>query len=164
LPEHAATKVVARRVGAVLVVTVVLALLSAIAWFALVHRFDSRTSRGGGFVIGHTRYAFDNSTSRAVWLAIVVVLALAIFVVLPGLRGISPGKALAGIRVVNSAGAPPGIGRALVRALLWIADLFPYILPGLVGFVVARSSRGNQRIGDMAASTWVVRRSEQLKQ
>lgn len=164
MPEHGATNVVARRVGAILVDAVVYVLLSAIAWFALVHRFDSSTSRGGGFVIGHTRYAFDNSTSRAVWLAIVVVLALAIFVVLPGLRGISPGKALAGIRVVNSAGAPPGIGRALVRALLWIADLFPYILPGLVGFVVARSSRGNQRIGDMAASTWVVRRSEQLKQ
>lgn len=153
-----ATKVVGRRVAALLIDNLVYVLLAAIAWFALTHRFDSRHSRGGGFVIGHTRYAFQSSTNRTIWLVLIALLAIALFIVLPGLRGSSPGRALTAIRVVRADGRPPGVARALVRYLLWvIVDAFPYVLPGLVGFVVALVSRGNQRVGDMAARTWVVR-------
>jgi uncharacterized RDD family membrane protein YckC len=152
-----ATKVVGQRVLGFLIDALVFALLWAIAWFALTGRFDKSSSTGGGFVIGDTRYAFDSSTNRAVWFALLVILFLALFVVLPGLRAASPGKALAGIRVVNAAGGPPGIARALVRELVWIADAFPYFVPGLLGFVVALRSRGNRRIGDMTAGTWVVK-------
>jgi uncharacterized RDD family membrane protein YckC len=152
------TKVVGARVGAYLIDTLLFLVLSGIAWFALTGRFDKATSTGGGFVIGDTRYAFDSSANRGIWLVLVVVFALAIFVIAPGLRGTSPGRSLTRIRVVNAAGEPPGVGRAFLRWFLFgVVDDFPYFIPGLTGFIVALNSRGNQRVGDMAAGTWVVR-------
>ncbi|MEA2457250.1 MAG: hypothetical protein QOC95_222, partial [Thermoleophilaceae bacterium] len=61
-----------------------------------------------------------------------------------------------GIRVVNSEGRPPGVLRAILRSILYIVDGFPYIIPYLVGFIVALNSARNQRVGDMAAGTFVV--------
>jgi len=37
-------------------------------------------------------------------------------------------------------------------------DAFPYFIPYLTGFIVALSSKDNKRIGDMVASTLVVRK------
>jgi len=158
VPQQGATKVVGRRVGAYLIDLLVQLLLAAGAWFALTGRLDADTSRGGGFVIGGTRYAFTSSTNRAIWVALVVLFGLAIFVILPGLRGTSPGRAAVGVRVVRADGQPPGVARAFLRWVLWIfVDGFPFLFPGLVGFVVALATRGNQRVGDIAAGTWVVR-------
>jgi hypothetical protein len=61
-----------------------------------------------------------------------------------------------GIRVVNAKGEPPGILRAILRWILYIVDGFPYIIPYLTGFIVALNSQRNQRVGDMAASTFVI--------
>lgn len=72
-----------------------------------------------------------------------------------GLSGRTIGKMMFGIRVVNSAGEPPGIGRSLLREGLWIVDTLPTLY--LVGLITAASSKQNQRVGDMAASTLVVR-------
>jgi len=152
------TKVVGQRVGAFLIDSLVFAALGAIAWFALTDRLDADSSSGGGFVIGHTRYAFTSSTNRGIWIAIVILLLLAIFVVMTGLRGTSPGKLATGIRTVRADGAPPGLGRAALRSGVGVlADGFPYFLPGLTGLILTLASKDNQRVGDMAASTWVVR-------
>jgi uncharacterized RDD family membrane protein YckC len=151
------TQVVGRRVGGYLLDSFVFSIAGTIAWFALTHRFNAKTSTGGGFVIGDTRYAFDSSTNRTVWLVILVLVWLLIFVVLPGLRGTSPGRAATGIRLVGAKGEPPGVGRALLRQIAWIVDGFPYFIWGIVAFVTALSSRANQRVGDMAAGTYVVR-------
>jgi uncharacterized RDD family membrane protein YckC len=151
------TKVIGARAGAYVIDSILWSVLTAVAWFALTDRFDKDTSAGGGFIIGDTRYAFDNSTNRGVWLALAIIFGLAIFVILPGLRSTSPGKSATGVRVVNAEGQPPGIGRALVRSLMWIVDDFPYLILPLTGFIVALSSRANQRVGDMVAGTWVVR-------
>ena len=152
------TKVVGQRVGAFLIDSLVFAALGAIAWFALTDRLDADSSSGGGFVIGHTRYAFTSSTNRGIWIAIVILLLLAIFVVMTGLRGTSPGKLATGIRTVRADGAPPGLGRATLRSGVGVlADGFPYFLPGLTGLILTLASKDNQRVGDMAASTWVVR-------
>ena len=152
------TKVVGRRVGGFLIDSLVFIALGAIAWFALTDRLDADTSSGGGFVIGHTRYAFTSSSNRGIWIAIVILLLLAIFVVMTGLRGTSPGKLATGIRTVRADGAPPGLGRGALRSAVGlVADGFPYFLPGLTGLVLALSSKDNQRVGDRAAGTWVVR-------
>jgi uncharacterized RDD family membrane protein YckC len=82
-----------------------------------------------------------------------------ILVVLQGLTGWTPGKLLTGIRVRRAAGGAPGIGKAALRWILWIADGFPYVIPGLTGFIVAASTPGHRRIGDMAANTFVVKRA-----
>jgi hypothetical protein len=82
-----------------------------------------------------------------------------LLVVLQGITGWTPGKLLTGIRVRKAEGGPPGLGKAAIRWVLWIADGFPYVLPGLTGFIVALSTPGHRRVGDMAASTFVVKRA-----
>jgi uncharacterized RDD family membrane protein YckC len=80
-----------------------------------------------------------------------------VFWVLQGLTGLTPGKALFGIRTVNERGERPGILRAFLRWLLWIVDAFPYccVVP-LVGGIAMFASTGHRRVGDMVAKTYVV--------
>jgi uncharacterized RDD family membrane protein YckC len=65
-------------------------------------------------------------------------------------------KMLLGIEVVREDnGAAPGLGGATTRPLLRLIDgLFSY----LVAFIAVLVSRKNQRLGDMAAHTLVVRK------
>ena len=82
----------------------------------------------------------------------------AFFVLLQGLTGASPGKLLTGLRVVDEEGRRAGVGRSLVRTLLWVIDGAPWFLP-LVGFVTGLTSTGHRRVGDLAAKTYVVSRA-----
>lgn len=84
--------------------------------------------------------------------------SFAMLVVLQAFTGWTIGKLVTGIRVVREDGRPPGFLKALVRWLLWIVDGFPYVAP-LVGFIVGLTTVGHRRVGDMAASTFVVRSS-----
>jgi uncharacterized RDD family membrane protein YckC len=70
-------------------------------------------------------------------------------------NGQTPGKMLTGIRVVRDSGAPVDFRTACVRNLLCAADFLPvfYFLGSLL---VLLSSR-NQRLGDLAAGTLVIR-------
>jgi uncharacterized RDD family membrane protein YckC len=70
-------------------------------------------------------------------------------------NGQTPGKKLAGIRVLREGGAPLDFRSACVRNLLGMADFLP-VFYLLGGFLVMVSSRG-QRLGDMAAGTIVIR-------
>ena len=63
---------------------------------------------------------------------------------------------LLGIKVVREdSGELPGIGAAAVRSVLRIVD---GLLAYLVAFVTVLISTKNQRLGDMAANTLVVRK------
>ena len=63
---------------------------------------------------------------------------------------------LLGIKVVREdSGEVPGIGAAAVRSVLRIVD---GLLAYLVAFVTVLISTKNQRLGDMAANTLVVRK------
>jgi len=84
-----------------------------------------------------------------------VLLFLAMFVVLQGTTGATPGKHLCGLRVVTADGEPCGPGRALVRSLAWIVDGFPYVLP-LTAYAAAFGDHDAQRLGDRAAGTYVI--------
>ncbi|VXC32804.1 RDD family protein [Nocardioides sp. AX2bis] len=66
------------------------------------------------------------------------------------------GKRLVGIRVVSEKGPQRTAGQVLVRTLLRVVDGFAFYL---VAFVAVLASPKNQRLGDMAASTRVVRTS-----
>lgn len=92
------------------------------------------------------------------WLTPVAV-TLLIGVVLQGLTSMTPGKLLVGLRTVRADGRPPGVARALVRGLFWPVDAFPWCFP-LVAVIALSGSRGHRRVGDKAAGTLVVRRSE----
>ena len=80
--------------------------------------------------------------------------------VLQGLHGLDArASCITGLRVVREDGSKPGFVKALVRWVLWIVDGFPYVIPGLTGFIVALSTPGHRRVGDMAANTFVVKRA-----
>ena len=85
-----------------------------------------------------------------------VVLAFAYYTLMEGYLGQTVGKMLLGIKVVREGtGDVPGLGAAAIRTVLRIIDgIFAY----LVAFVVVLVSGKNQRLGDMAANTLVVRK------
>jgi uncharacterized RDD family membrane protein YckC len=74
--------------------------------------------------------------------------------------GRTPGKALNRLRVVRESGAPVTFGTSAVRNVIRIID----ILPGtyLVGMVSIVVTRRNQRVGDLAAGTLVIREPRRL--
>jgi uncharacterized RDD family membrane protein YckC len=83
------------------------------------------------------------------------LLAMAYYIVLEGYWGQTLGKKLLGIKVVQEdTGAVPGVRAAAIRSVLRLVDgLFSY----LVAFIAVLASAKNQRLGDMAAHTLVVR-------
>ncbi|MCW2968626.1 MAG: putative rane protein/domain [Solirubrobacteraceae bacterium] len=71
------------------------------------------------------------------------------------LGGRTLGKALLGLRVVQTDGSPPRVGQIAGRTALRVVDGMPVLY--LVGFIcVLATGRKAQRIGDMAAQTTVV--------
>ena len=69
--------------------------------------------------------------------------------------GRTPGKRAVGIRVVGSRGEPIGFPAAAVRNLLRFVD--EYLTLWIVALISMVRSERNQRVGDMAAGTMVVR-------
>ena len=84
------------------------------------------------------------------------VIIVLYYILLEGYLGQTVGKMLLGIKVVREDnGEVPGLGGATIRTLLRIVDgLFSY----LVAFISVLISGKNQRLGDMAAHTLVVRK------
>ena len=84
-----------------------------------------------------------------------VIIAL-YYILLEGYLGQTVGKMLLGIKVVREDnGEVPGLGGATIRTLLRIVD---GISSYLVAFITVLISGKNQRFGDMAAHTLVVRK------
>ncbi len=69
--------------------------------------------------------------------------------------GRTPGKQLNGLRVVRTGGQPVTFPVALVRNVVRLVDFLP--LGYAIGLVSVLGSSRNQRLGDMAAGTLVVR-------
>jgi uncharacterized RDD family membrane protein YckC len=97
--------------------------------------------------------------TNARWFGAVVAPALAIYflyhpVLEVLLRGDTPGKRIAGVRVVSRDGGAPGIGALLVRNVFRLIDSLP-LFYGL-GLTLVVLTRENVRCGDMAAGTLLV--------
>lgn len=75
-------------------------------------------------------------------------------------QGQSLGKRLMHIRVVKKDGSTPSIGSYLLRWLLLLVDL---PLTGGAGVLVVLFTRNNQRIGDLAAGTLVIKEKNYRK-
>ena len=69
--------------------------------------------------------------------------------------GRTPGKRLNGLRVVRVDGSPVTFFTSAVRNVLRLVDILPGLY--LVGIVTILVTRQNQRLGDVAAGTLVVR-------
>jgi uncharacterized RDD family membrane protein YckC len=70
-------------------------------------------------------------------------------------NGQTPGKRVAGIRVMREGGGPIDFRSSCIRNLLRPVDLLPVFY--LLGALVAALNRRRQRLGDLAAGTMVIR-------
>lgn len=71
-------------------------------------------------------------------------------------RGQSPGKKLAGIRVVMKDGSTPSFSAYLLRWVMLIIDLYMSCI-GLIPMILTRN---NQRFGDLAGGTLVIKEND----
>ena len=69
--------------------------------------------------------------------------------------GRTPGKRATGLRVVREGGQPVGFVSSAIRNLMRLVDMLPFSYA--IGIVAILVSSKNQRLGDMAAATVVVR-------
>lgn len=93
-------------------------------------------------------------TSLPFWIAFVIA-AFAYYWLCEGIWGRTLGKRLCDLRVVRTDGGHAGLWRALVRTILRTVDLLPAFY--LLGALVIWLTRRDQRLGDLAAGTVVVR-------
>jgi len=85
---------------------------------------------------------------------------LLVYSFLEGKYCATPGKWLLKIRVVGTDLKPCGFGRAFLRNILRFVDGF---LNYLVGILIIAFTENQQRIGDMAASTIVIKKHDRQK-
>jgi uncharacterized RDD family membrane protein YckC len=83
------------------------------------------------------------------------VLAYGYWIVCERLWGVTIGKLICSIQVQTADGGRPSWGQSAARNILRLVDGFPYVLPYLVGFIVAKTDSDRRRIGDRAAGTRV---------
>lgn len=152
------TAVAGQRFVAFLIDTLLICAVIALFWLLLVDKLPKDQVIGdAGFDIGDKRYAFteDNQGKQTLWFLLSLATAIGVSVVWPALTGSSPGRAAAGIRTVDENGQKPGFGKAFVRWLLWIVDGFFF---WAVGGIMVLATKFNQRLGDMAAKTYTVKK------
>ncbi|MEP0829109.1 MAG: RDD family protein [bacterium] len=77
------------------------------------------------------------------------------FILLEGLAGMTVGKRLLGIKVVDVEGGRPGLKKSLVRNLLRAVDSLPAL--NVVGVILILKSPERARFGDRIAGTRVVK-------
>lgn len=70
------------------------------------------------------------------------------------LKGSTPGKKRAGVRILSQEGVPPSVLQVLVRNIFRLIDSLPLFYG--VGIVTCVCNRTAQRFGDMAAGTVLV--------
>lgn len=102
----------------------------------------------------------DDGKEVATWLAMLALVPpfLIYFLYHPVLEilmgGRTPGKRIAGVRIVTTEGTAPSSGALLVRNLFRFIDGLPMFY--VVGLACTIMSERNQRVGDLAAGTLLV--------
>jgi uncharacterized RDD family membrane protein YckC len=93
-----------------------------------------------------------------VYLLASIAFTLLYFALMEGLTGATLGKHMTGLRVVTPQGEKPGLGRALVRWAVFAVD--GPLSFFLCGIITSSVSSGHRRLGDMAASTYVIGKAD----
>jgi len=166
MPQPDPTNIVGRRVAAFVIDLLLAWIVAGLLFFAFADKvpgyldFSDASGAHTEVTFGNTQYVVHGGTFW-LWAGLVAFVVVDIAVILEGLTGATPGKAILGIRVVREDGQWPGMLKAFLRLVGWIVDgFFCY----LVGFVVALTSRRHQRVGDLMASTFVVRLADAGRQ
>jgi uncharacterized RDD family membrane protein YckC len=95
----------------------------------------------------------------AAWFGLVLLPAAAIYLLYHpvleiAMRGRTPGKRMAGVRIVTHDGALPAVPAHLIRSVFRLIDSFPVFYG--IGLVTAVVTKNHVRIGDLAAGTLLV--------
>ncbi len=130
------------RIAAALLDGLILAVLIVVTMVAVTVVGVAADPEAGTFLLGFASL-------------LITVEIIGYYVAFEGLRGKTPGKMALGLRVTAAGGEPLGLGAAAVRNLIRIVDFLPVAYG--VGLVAMLISEQNQRLGDMAAGTIVVR-------
>jgi len=85
------------------------------------------------------------------------VLTLAYFIVLEGLAARTLGKLIMGLKVVRVDGGRADWGAIILRNVLRLIDGLPVLY--IVGLIAVAVTEKNQRLGDLAGGTLIVRAS-----
>ena len=126
-------------------------LLLALAWLVL-WLLGMRLFAGTGLV------EFTKVHVKLVQFGLALPMAVLYFLYHPVLevlmRGLTPGKRTAGVRIVTLEGAVPGTGALLMRNLFRLIDSLPMFY--LLGLLFCLVNARRVRIGDLAAGTLLV--------
>jgi uncharacterized RDD family membrane protein YckC len=85
------------------------------------------------------------------------LLALAYFPAMETITGRTIGKYAAGTVVVDDEGNRPTIGKVLIRTVLRLIEVNPLLAGGIPAGLAVAFSKSHQRLGDMAAGTYVIK-------
>jgi uncharacterized RDD family membrane protein YckC len=123
-------------------------LLAALAYVFSATLIYARPFGGSPAAPGQTDYFF-----------VVAAPALAIYflyhpVLEVAMKGRTPGKRIAGVRLVKRDGGIPGIGALLIRNVFRLVDSLPTVY--VVGLTATMLTREAVRVGDIAAGTVLV--------
>lgn len=109
-----------------------------------------------GYVV-MTSYVFDSLGLDSAWFILIfILLPLFSYSLLMEIfnHGQSLGKAVMNTRVIKADGSVPTIGAFVMRSMLYLVD-GPSM--GFIGLICMLLNKNNQRLGDMAAGTVVVK-------
>lgn len=126
-------------------------LLAALLWIYLVAFLFYDLS------VFSTLFEEDRQNTTAAWI-IFMPAAIVYFLYHPiletAMHGSTPGKRMAGVRLITLEGHTPGIGSILIRNIFRLIDSLPGVYT--VGLLVVIFTRNQVRIGDIAAGTVLV--------
>lgn len=108
---------------------------------------------------GFTLFGDDDGPGSGAYFVSVSLPALLIYflyhpVLEIAMHGRTPGKRIAGVRIVTREGATPGVGAILIRNVFRLVDSLPMFY--CLGLAVTLFSAQHVRIGDLAAGTLLV--------
>ena len=112
-----------------------------------------------------TLFEEDNANSAAAWVVFLPSVIIYFFyhpILEVVMHGSTPGKRMAGVRLMTLEGFTPGIGSILIRNIFRLIDSLPGVYT--VGLLFAIFTRNHVRIGDMAAGTVLIYEKEVAKQ
>lgn len=124
-------------------------LLLALAWFVVASLAYA----------GSLQFPGEESGNFPTYMLVVVVPAIALYALYHLfleiiMRGRTPGKRMAGVRIVTVDGQEPGFLALFIRNLLRLIDSLPAAY--MIGLVVTIATKNSVRIGDLAAGTLLI--------
>lgn len=124
-------------------------LIFALAWF-----FGSAVAYGGGIALLRGEIPSSESVALVVYVPTLAIYFLYHPILEIAMRGRTPGKRMAGVRLVSRYGDIPSAGALLVRNVFRLLDSLPAFY--VVGLFSAIFTKQHVRIGDLAAGTLLV--------